>query len=213
MSDVTIEAILNAAFRLAAHDGWYAMTVSAVADEAGLPRASLYQYADTPLGLLRLLGRYADAQVLAEAVDGESSTRDNLFDVLMRRLDALHPFREGLRGLCHLHPDALTSVATGGGALYRSMDRMLTAAGDSDLVSVTEKARRHLRILGLCAIWLRVFRVWLKDETPDASITMSALDHDLNNAEMLANSWGGGAGVMAAIRACTGLFRHEQHNA
>ena len=65
-----------------------------------------------------------------------------------------------------------------GCSLLCSMAVMLEAAG----VSAGGAAGRA-RAKGLAAIYLSVLRVWLDDDSEDASRTMAALDRHLDNAD------------------------------
>jgi len=179
----TIAVILKAAFDLAARDGWHSMTPHAVAAETGLPLAVIYRYVETAPALLGLLARYADSQVLVEPMIVETRIRDNLFDLLMRRFDALTPFQDGLAQIWQQCPQLPLTFMVGGPQLAVSMSLILDAAGDCH-----HSIRRKICIAGLCALWCRVFMVWIKDTSPDLARTMATLDRDLNTAEMLALS-------------------------
>ena len=125
-----------------------------------------------------------DRQVLDGTIPTEGETaRDRLFDVLMRRLDAMQPHREGiLRFMKDLpfHPFLVLSL---GAAMERSMGWMLEAAGlDS------HGAAGLARIKGLTAVWVYTLRAWLKDDSADLAATMAALDRALDRADQLARS-------------------------
>ena len=69
-------------------------------------------------------------------------------------------------------------------------------------------ARGLLRVKGLALIYLTSTRVWLRDESPDKSRTMAALDKQLRRAEALVlrlsgasrrtGGWAADAGPQAA---------------
>ena len=69
--------------------------------------------------------------------------------------------------------------------LCRSMSWMLEAAGMD-----TGGARGAMRVAGLSGVYLKTLKVWKKDDSPDLSKTMAALDKDLNRLEQFANSFG-----------------------
>jgi len=122
-----------------------------------------------------------DAAVLAGTpgqVDPEETARDRLFDVMMRRYDALRPHRDALRALRRAGTrDPLLALALGP-ALRRSMGAMLEAASLS-----SEGLPGALRQNGLLAIHYAVSRVFDRDDTVDLSKTMAALDSRLKMAE------------------------------
>ena len=100
--------------------------------------------------------------------------RERLFDVLMRRLDAMAPYRDGLREIAAwLRRDPAAALAMNRGSV-NSMRFMLEAAGiDSD------GAAGALKLQGLTFAWARVLAIWLEDSEPGLSRTMAALDREL----------------------------------
>jgi hypothetical protein len=108
--------------------------------------------------------------------------RERLFDVVMRRVDALQAQRAGvialLRGLPADPGTGLLLTA----ATSRSMAWMLASAGVK-----TAGLRGALATQGMVAVWLYTLRAWEKDESADLSGTMAALDRALTSAERAAN--------------------------
>lgn len=177
--------VTAALMRVAAREGWSGTTLPRVAAEAGTTLAALRaRYADRAAILDRCLS-VTDAAVLAGTVPaGESDTpKDRLFDVLMRRFDALAPHRAGVtaawRGI-RADPVALACRLP---AMLASMRWMLAAAG----IPATGPLGM-LRAKGLLAVWVLVFRAWEQDETADLAPTMAALDKALSRAERLAGA-------------------------
>jgi hypothetical protein len=117
---------------------------------------------------------------LEEAPD-EGPVRDRLFDLLMRRFDALQAHRAGILAVMRAVPfDPCTAVLLAC-ATRRSMWWMLQAAGCSATGLTGE-----LRVKGLVAVWLWAVRAWERDETEDLTGTMAALDTALARAERAA---------------------------
>ena len=86
--------LLEALFRGIAEYGWRGVTPSRLAAESGIPASEIVRRFPSRLGLLRLFGDHVMATVTAGTVAGQGGTaRDRLFDVLMRELDALAPFK------------------------------------------------------------------------------------------------------------------------
>lgn len=177
--------VADAAMEIAAREGWRRVGPVAVADAAGLGLAAFYRRFPERGDLLAAVSRIADEAVLAGDAEpsAEESARDRLFDVMMRRFDALLPFREGLAAVHRdLRREPLTALAFAG-TLRRSMAWMLRAARlDAD------GAAAPLSIAGLCAVYARVFPVWLTDDTPDLARTMAALDGALRRVEGVASA-------------------------
>lgn len=176
------QAAIDAALALAAERGWREVSLAHVAEAAGLSLAELYPRFGSKQALLDGFSRRIDAAVLSEAAPGrEESARDRLFDVLMRRFDALQPHRLALGNIVQDQArspgEALCSLAQ----LARSMGWMLAAAGVS-----AEGWRGILRLKGLAAIYLATLRVFLRDDSADLARTMAALDGYLRRVEWLA---------------------------
>ena len=92
------DRIIDAAMILTAAQGWRRVSLAAVASEAGLPILQVYRRFPSKTAILCGLFRRVDEAVLAvppEAEEGERP-RDRVFDLLMRRFDALRPYRSAL---------------------------------------------------------------------------------------------------------------------
>lgn len=180
------ERAVEAALRLAQVQGWDQVTLREIADEAELSYATLYAHFMDKTDILVALGRMIDQQVLEGMADisSDASVRDTLFDILMDRYDALNDHRDGIVAILksfHLDPkQAVISFPH----LCRSMSWMLEAANIN-----TNGLRGAVKVTGLTVIYLRVLRVWMKDDSPDLSKTMAALDKTLGKAEQFANSF------------------------
>jgi hypothetical protein len=98
----------------------------------------------------------------------------------MRRLDALAPYRDGLRGIfawLRRDPSALFEMNR---LTVNSMRFMLEAAEiDSD------GPTGAVKLQGLALAWGRVFQIWLDDSPPDFAKTMAALDRELSRGERI----------------------------
>lgn len=174
------DRILDAALALAERDGWFKISLAAIAQEAGLPLAEVYAEFRSRGAILAGLTTRIDAAVIsgATASDAEESSRERLFETLMRRFDAMKPHRAALRRIVRgLSCDPLMAVLSGP-VLFRSMAWMLEASG----ISTAGPAGR-LRVKGLTVIYLDVLRTFLGDETEDLAKTMAALDRRLRQAE------------------------------
>src|SRR5215468_10541816 len=92
-----VEHVIDVALRLAAERGWAELALSDIAAAAKLTFADLYASYPSKTAILVALMRGVDRQVLAGvAPNPEESTRDRLFDLIMKRFAALAPHRTGL---------------------------------------------------------------------------------------------------------------------
>jgi hypothetical protein len=171
------EALLTAAFALAARDGWHSVSVAAAAALADLPldRARA-RFAGRDAILLRF-GRLADTAA-CDAAGADGTPRDRLFDALMRRFDVLQVHREGVRALLAALPTNPALALLLATTTRHSMGDILEAAGLG-----STGLRGLLRTKGLMAVWLYATRTWEADASPDLSATMAALDRALTQAE------------------------------
>lgn len=186
MDDAAFDSALIAAFfQLVAQRGWAHASVAAAARQASLPldRARM-RFPARAVVLIRF-GRMADQAALAE-LPADGSIRDKLFDLLMRRFDALQTHRAGVLALLHALPAEPPAALLLASATRRSMRWMLEAAGCS-----ARGLRGRLRVHGLVAVWLWTLRAWERDESADLSATMAALDVALRRAERVAGWLGG----------------------
>ncbi|HTP83881.1 MAG TPA: TetR family transcriptional regulator [Alphaproteobacteria bacterium] len=179
------DAVIDAALKLAETQGWRRTSFADIADEAGLGIAELYRRFRSKGAILEAFVRRIDLATLEGAETGrdESSPRDRLFDLFMRRFDALQPHKGAVAALARdlpLHP--LAALCTGA-RLCRSMAWMASVAGLPGGGPLG-----LLRAKALAAIYLYTMRVWLRDESEDHAKTMAALDQALSRAEMFANS-------------------------
>jgi len=133
-----------------------------------------------------LAGGDADmAQELAE-----EPARERLFDVLMRRIEALAPYKEAVRSVMRsVRRDPALALALNAMAV-RSQRWMLEAAGIN-----AAGPRGALRAQGGALLFARVLSVWVDDDEEGLDRTMAALDRGLASAER----WDGFVGDLCAI--------------
>ncbi len=167
---------------LAAERGWRDLPLEDVASRAGVPLAELLRRFPSRADILAELGRVADAAMLdGEAdLDRGEPVRDRLFDRVMRRFDALLPYRAGLRRIAEDLPRDPAALLPLVPRLGRSMAWTLEAAG-----LPAAGIRGALRVKALSFVYLRAMRVWLSDESVDLSRTMASLDGQLRRLEEL----------------------------
>jgi AcrR family transcriptional regulator len=172
--------IVECALARAAQAGWAGLTLTDIADEAGLSLADLLVHFRSKGAILEALTRSIDDRMVA-GIDPEMAdqpARDRLFELLMRRFDALAPYRDGVRAIARDLPRNPLNAACCGAMLLRSMGLTLEAAGISAGGVVGLVCAE-----GLGAIYLSAMRVWLRED--DIDRTMAALDRQLDRADRL----------------------------
>ncbi len=184
VSETTRAACLNAFLALVAEGTFERVSFAQIAQRAGVPLSQMrVGYAST-FDFLFAFGRSIDLEVLAEGGIAEEmaqeSAKERLFEVLMRRLDALEPHRAAVRSLlasARRNPALAAALLKSG---TRSQRWMLAAAG-IDSAGLEGDVKAH----GLAVLFARVVEVWLKDEDPGLSRTMATLDRELSSGAKL----------------------------
>jgi AcrR family transcriptional regulator len=178
------DRIIDATLRRIAEQGWRRLSMGAVAAEAGLPILIVYRNFGSRLAILSAFLRRIDEAVLAVPAETEAAgefgeqPRDRVFDLLMRRFDALLPYRDAMTVLGRELPtDPCVALAIGA-RLLRSIAWTLEAAG----IPVTGLGGAVATKL-TAAAYLATMRVWLRDDSPDLAPTMAALDRRLRGIE------------------------------
>ena len=177
------DRIIDAAMTLAAQSLWREVTLANIAAEAKISLAQLHEIFRSKSAIVAALGDRVDRAVLAgtEADASSEPVHDRLLDVLMRRLEALAPHKDGIAAILRdAACDPAAAICASPGVLRR-MAWCLEAAG----VSSAGMAGR-IRAKGLAAIYLSPLLVWLRDDSPDQGRTLAHLDKSLRRAERLA---------------------------
>jgi len=172
----------EAAFAFAAEGRWRDLSLAEISERAGLNVAEAYAIYASKGAILRDQMRKIDEAVLAGTEPDliEESTRDRLFDVLIRRLDAMAPHKAGLAVILHdLGRDPVAGLCMLPN-IRRSIAAMLEAAGLS-----TYGLKGFLRIKAVAAVFASTLRVWFRDDSEDMGKTMAALDRGLRRLDKL----------------------------
>jgi AcrR family transcriptional regulator len=168
--------IVDALLELAAEREFEDISIGDIARRAGVSLAEFRDAFPSKGAILASFSRQIDKIVLDGTNDdliGESN-KERLFDVLMRRLDAMAPYRAGLAAiLAWARRDPVAAAALNRSAL-NSMRFMLEAAGIG-----SEGAAGAVKLQGLVVAWARILDVWTHDREPDLARTMAALDREL----------------------------------
>jgi AcrR family transcriptional regulator len=189
------DLIIDAAFARIAQAGWRRLSMAGIAEEAGLPILRVYRAFPSKQAILCGLSRRIDETVLAVPIEAEidERPRDRVFDLLMRRFDALGPFKPGLEVLGRELPADPCAVLGVGVGLLRSVRWMLEAAGIA-----TGGIGGIVAVKLTAAAYMAASRVWLRDDSPDLAPTMALLDRRLRGIERWFGAGRGTAGNAAA---------------
>jgi AcrR family transcriptional regulator len=166
-----------------------------VAGRAGIKLSQLRAEFGSTLAILGAHIKQIDSAVLdgGDADLAEENPRDRLFDVLMRRLEALAPDKDAVRSLMRsARRNPGLALALNAMAL-RSQKWMLEAAGIG-----ASGPRGVLRAQGAALMFASVMSVWIDDDEEGLDRTMAALDRGLASAER----WDGFVGDLCSIPTC-----------
>ncbi len=189
------EKAISALMTLLATRRFEDIGLAEVAGQAGIKLSQLRAEFGSTLAIFAAHTKETDRLVLAgtDAMMEDEPPRERLFDVLMRRLDALAPHKEAVRSL-------MISARRNPGLAFalnvmsvRSQHWMLEAAGIN-----ASGPRGALRAQGAALMFARVLSVWVDDEDQAHDRTMAALDRSLISAER----WAGFLDDLCAIPRC-----------
>lgn len=177
--------IVDALMELCQGRDFESISIRDICEEAGVSLADFRDAFPSKGAVLAGLSRRIDRAVLGQNGDGElaeESPRERLFDILMRRLEAMAPYREGLRAVtAWLRRNPAAALAMNR-VVVGSMRFMLEAAG----IEVEDGAAGAIKLQGLALAWARIVGVWLDDDDPGLSKTMAELDRALTRGERAA---------------------------
>jgi AcrR family transcriptional regulator len=175
----TREAIIGAFMDLLSEKSFEQIGLADVAAQADVSLADLRSEFNSTLAILGGHVKMIDRAVLTGG-DGdmeEESARDRLFDVLMRRLEAVTPDREALRSLMKSASRNPGLALALNAMSVRSQQWMLTAAGIP-----CSGPKGMIRAQGLSILFARVVRTFVDDDE-DNTRTMAELDRALSSGE------------------------------
>jgi len=184
-SDPQEDQLATALLRLAAVRPWSEIALADIAKEAEMPFHELYRHASHKSDILLFISAMLDRQMLAEASPTESmSPRDQLFDLIMARMDKLQLHRASYKNLIRgvLKDPSLAWV--GFLSLRKTLSWILIAANLSP-----EGVQGQIRMKGLGFIYANTLKTWWRDESSDLEKTMATLDKSLQQAESWAESF------------------------
>jgi AcrR family transcriptional regulator len=200
------DKIIQAFFALLAEQAFEQIGYADIAARAGVPLATLRHEFGSKLPIVAAYVKAIDHKVLAggDADMTEEPPRERLFDVLMRRLEALAPDRAAIRSLmrsARRHPSLAFAFNT---LALRSQRWMLTAANID-----AAGPRGVIRAQGLALLFADVLRTFMHDEDEGLARTMAALDRALARGQR----WSGFLDELCRLapgRRCLSRFRHRR---
>ena len=176
------DRIVDALMELAAEQPFEDVTISQIAERAGVSLADFRDLFVSKGAVLAAFNRRIDRIVLDGTTGdmADENTKERLFDILMRRFDALGPYRASVESIANWARREPIAAARLNTMALNSMRFMMEAAGAD-----SEGAVGALKLQGLTIAWARLVNVWLNDDDPGLSATMAELDRTLKRGDML----------------------------
>jgi hypothetical protein len=131
----------------------------------------------------------------------EETTRERLFDVLMRRLEAMAPYKEAVRSMMRAARRSPPLALALNAMAVRSQTWMLEAAGIG-----ASGPKGAMRAQGAALIFGRTLSVWVDDNEEGLDRTMAALDRSLSTGAR----WAGFLDDLCSIPACAMRMRRRR---
>lgn len=176
------DRIVDALMELAAEERFEDVSISHIAERAGVSLADFRDCFPSKGAVLASFNRRIDRIVLDGTTGdmADENAKERLFDVLMRRFDALAPYRAAVEEIARWARREPLAAAALNRMVVNSMRFMLEAAGIE-----SEGGVGALKLQGLALAWARLVDVWLADEDPGLATTMAELDRTLRRGDML----------------------------
>src|SRR5262245_8298172 len=176
------ERVIDAFMALLAERSFEQIGLGDIAEQAGFSLAQLRDLFDGKIAILAARTKEIDRTVLggADADMADEPPRERLFDVLMRRFEAMADDKDAVRSLMRSagrNPGLALELNR---LAVNSQQWMLTAAGIG-----ASGPRGMLRAQGLAVMFAQVARTWVNDDDAGLARTMSALDRALARGQRL----------------------------
>jgi AcrR family transcriptional regulator len=176
------DRIIDALMNLAAEKAYGEIGLAEIAERAEVSLAEFRDLFPSKGAILAAFSKRIDHVVLEGMTKelAEEPARERVLDVMMRRFDALKPYREALRSISRdLRRDPVSMAAMH--QVAANAQRFMLAAAGID----TTDALGPLKLEGAVAVFARTFRTFLDDEEEDLARTMAKLDRELDKGERL----------------------------
>jgi len=174
------DKIIAAFLALLAEKPFERIGLAELAKSAGVSLADLRGEFGSTLAILAAHIKEIDQAVLAgiDADMAEEPAREQLFDVLMRRLELLEPHKEAVRSLMRSATRNPALALALNAMAVRSQQWMLTAANITAAGPLGQ-----IRAQGLALMFANVLRTWVDDDEKGLSRTLAALDGALASGQ------------------------------
>lgn len=169
---------VEAALKLAETEKWSAITLAAIAKEAGLSLKEFHLHADKDV-LSAAVEQVFDAGMSEGSFDPEESARTRLFDVIMMRFEAMEAVRDGAMSFLRWRDRSVDGLGLRIKGRAATAKWALTCAG----LDGASKIPRGVQVTAVAWAIAQAERAWRQETSPDLSRTMASLDAELIKLE------------------------------
>ena len=170
--------IRQAAFALAERKPWHEITMAGIAQQSGLSLAAVMRNVASKAAILRDFSRDIDKAMLVvfEKYPPEGEAHDRLFDVIIKRLEIMQPYRPVIGSVL------TRRIGDPGEAAIMLQSVAITVGWIAAAAKVEEEpAWQSLGRVGLGRAYIKAVTAWVGDDDPGLSRTMAALDRALRD--------------------------------
>lgn len=169
---------VEAALKLAETEKWTAITLAAIAEEAGLSLKEFHLHADKDV-LSAAVEQVFDAGMSEGSFDPEESARTRLFDVIMMRFETMETVRDGAMSFLRWRDRSVDGLGLRFKGRAATAKWALACAG----LDGASKIPRGVQVTAVAWAIAQAERAWRQETSPDLSRTMASLDAELIKLE------------------------------
>ena len=176
--------LVKSSFNIIEKSGWKSFSLQKLSYAEKIPINEIKIFFKSEITILDEFSKMIDIKV-EKSFDYEeltkTSVKDNLFELIMLRLELMQPYRNALKNIKNSfksEPQTAKSVAKN---VMNSLDfylELTNALNDSFLDIFKKKS--------IFLIYSYIFMIWLEDDSDELSKTMSELDKLLTFSEKIA---------------------------
>ena len=176
--------LVKSSFNIIEKSGWKSFSLQKLSDTEKIPINEIKIFFKSEITILDEFSKMIDIKV-EKSFDYEeltnTSVKDNLFELIMLRLEFMQPYRNALKSIkSSFKSDPLVAKSVAKNVM-NSLDFYLelTNAFNDSFLDIFKKKSMFL-------IYSYIFMIWLEDDSDELSKTMSELDKLLTFSEKIA---------------------------
>ena len=176
--------LIKSSFKIIEESGWKSFSFQKLSYSEKVPIDEIKKFFKSEINILDEFSKMIDIKV-EKNFDyeelGSTSVKDNLFELIMLRLEFMQPYRNALKSIkSNFRSDPLIAKSVAKNVM-NSLDFYLelTKAFNDSFLDIFKKKSIFL-------IYSYIFNIWLEDNSEELSKTMSELDKLLTFSEKIA---------------------------